>query len=207
MYASRGRLLELIQENQVVILSGDTGCGKTTQVPQFILEKEIGSGRGALCNIICTQPRRISAIGVAERVAAERCTQLGKEVGYQIRLDNKTSYRTRLRFCTMGILLRRLLLEPNLDGISHIVIDEAHERQMEMDFALIILQDLLERRPDLRLVIMSATLQASLFSEYFGGAPVISVEVRAGWLIPTPITQCCMKSNLLPVFCREEPSL
>lgn len=94
---------------QVVVVSGETGCGKTTQLPQFLLEQEVEAGRGSKCNIICTQPRRISAMSVAARVAAERGDALGQSVGYQIRLESKRSENTRLLFCTTGVLLRRLV--------------------------------------------------------------------------------------------------
>lgn len=165
-------LLEAVKNNQVVVVSGETGCGKTTQLPQFVLEEEIENCRGSECNIICTQPRRISAMSVAARVAAERGDALGQSVGYQIRLEAKRSAETRLLFCTTGVLLRRLVQEPDLNGVSHVMVDEIHERGMNEDFLLIILRDLLPRRPDLRLVLMSATINAELFSRYFGGAPM-----------------------------------
>jgi ATP-dependent RNA helicase DHX36 len=157
------------------VVSGETGCGKTTQLPQFVLEEEIEAGRGADCNIICTQPRRISAMSVAARVAAERGDALGQSVGYQIRLEAKRSAQTRLLFCTTGVLLRRLVQEPDLNGVSHVMVDEIHERGMNEDFLLIILRDLLPRRPDLRLVLMSATINAELFSKYFGNAPMMHI--------------------------------
>lgn len=96
-------------DTQVLVVSGETGCGKTTQLPQFILEEEIASSRGANCNIICTQPRRISAISVAARISSERGESLGETVGYQIRLESKRSAETRLLFCTTGVLLRQLV--------------------------------------------------------------------------------------------------
>ncbi|KAM7505061.1 hypothetical protein LguiB_003965 [Lonicera macranthoides] len=159
----------------VLVVSGETGCGKTTQLPQFILEEEISSLRGADCSIICTQPRRISAISVAARISSERGESLGEAVGYQIRLESKRSAQTRLLFCTTGVLLRRLVEDPNLTGVSHLLVDEIHERGMNEDFLLIILHDLLPRRPDLRLILMSATINADLFSKYFGDAPTIHI--------------------------------
>ncbi|KAF3614940.1 hypothetical protein FXO38_35396, partial [Capsicum annuum] len=147
---------------QVVIVSGETGCGKTTQIPQFILESEIESVRGALCSIICTQPRRISVMAVSERVAAERGELLGETVGYKVRLEGVKGRDTQLLFCTTGILLRRLLVDRNLKGITHVIVDEIHERGMNEDFLLIVLKDLLPRRPELRLILMSATLDAEL---------------------------------------------
>jgi ATP-dependent RNA helicase DHX36 len=168
-------LLEKVKESQVLVISGETGCGKTTQVPQFILENAIGEGKGHHCNIICTQPRRISAISVADRVAQERGERLGQSVGYQIRLDARKSSDTRLLFCTTGVLLRRLVREPSLEGVSHIVVDEIHERGMNEDFLLIILRDLLPKRPDLRIILMSATLNAESFSNYFWGANIMHI--------------------------------
>ncbi|WZZ23125.1 hypothetical protein YC2023_124512 [Brassica napus] len=200
-FKDKERLLQAIARNQVIVVSGETGCGKTTQLPQYILESEIESGRGAFCNIICTQPRRISAMAVAERVSAERGEPLGETVGFKVRLEGMRGKNTQLLFCTSGILLRRLLSDRNLNGITHVFVDEIHERGMNegtysiclgfcqlsltivyasrssmvADFLIIVLKELLPRRPDLRLVLMSATLNAELFSNYFGGAPTIHI--------------------------------
>ncbi|KGN52121.1 DExH-box ATP-dependent RNA helicase DExH5, mitochondrial [Cucumis sativus] len=174
-YKEKDALLDTISQNQVIIISGETGCGKTTQVPQFILESEIESLRGAVCSIICTQPRRISAMSVSERVAFERGEKLGESVGYKVRLEGMKGRDTHLLFCTTGILLRRLLVDRNLKGITHVIVDEIHERGMNEDFLLIVLKDLLPRRPELRLILMSATLDAELFSSYFGGAQIIHI--------------------------------
>ncbi|KAI7992631.1 DExH-box ATP-dependent RNA helicase DExH1 [Camellia lanceoleosa] len=171
----KSEFLKAVAANQVLVVSGETGCGKTTQLPQFILEDEISSLRGANCNIICTQPRRISAISVAARISSERGESLGESVGYQIRLESKCSAQTRLLFCTTGVLLRKLVQDPVLTGVSHLLVDEIHERGMNEDFLLIILRDLLPRRPDLRLILMSATINAELFSKYFGNAPTIHI--------------------------------
>ncbi|MED6185359.1 hypothetical protein PIB30_056340 [Stylosanthes scabra] len=163
------------QRGEVVIISGQTGCGKTTQLPQFILEREIESLCGAVCNIICTQPRRISAISVSERVAFERGEKLGESVGYKVRLEGMKGRDTRLLFCTTGILLRRLIADRKLKDVTHIIVDEIHERGMNEDFLLIVLKDLLPRRPELKLILMSATLDAELFSSYFNGAAIIKI--------------------------------
>ncbi|KAM0829421.1 hypothetical protein ACQ4PT_066891 [Festuca glaucescens] len=171
----REEFLKAVAANQVLVISGETGCGKTTQLPQFILEEEIDNLRGADCSIICTQPRRISAISVAARVGSERGEELGDIVGYQIRLESKRSTQTRLLFCTTGVLLRKLVQEPDLLGVTHLLVDEIHERGMNEDFLIIILRDLLPRRPDLRLVLMSATINADLFSKYFGEAPIMHI--------------------------------
>ncbi|KAJ4709838.1 putative ATP-dependent RNA helicase [Melia azedarach] len=174
-YKEKDRLLTAISQNQVVIISGETGCGKTTQIPQFILESEIESVRGAVCSILCTQPRRISAMSVSERVASERGEKLGESVGFKVRLEGMKGRDTRLLFCTTGILLRRLLVDRNLKGVTHVIVDEIHERGMNEDFLLIVLKDLLPRRPELKLILMSATLDAELFSSYFGGATIINI--------------------------------
>jgi hypothetical protein len=175
--AYEARICAAVAQNQVVIVEGETGCGKTTQVPQFILDEASASGQR--CSIVCTQPRRISAIGVAERVAAERCERIGGTVGYSIRLESATSSATRLLFCTTGILLRRLEEDPQLATVSHVLVDEVHERSMESDFLLMVLRGLLLRRRDLRLVLMSATINAGLFASYFGaGTPTISIPGR-----------------------------
>ncbi|XP_030925913.1 DExH-box ATP-dependent RNA helicase DExH1 isoform X2 [Quercus lobata] len=171
----KSEFLKAVAENQVLVVSGETGCGKTTQLPQFILENEISCLRGADCSIMCTQPRRISAISVAARIASERGESLGETVGYQIRLEAKRSAQTRLLFCTTGVLLQQLVQDPKLAGVSHLLVDEIHERGMNEDFLLIILCDLLPRRPDLRLILMSATINADLFSKYFGNAPTVHI--------------------------------
>ncbi|CAH9139861.1 unnamed protein product [Cuscuta epithymum] len=174
-YKEKDVVLSAITQSQVVIISGETGCGKTTQIPQFILESQIESLCGAACNIICTQPRRISAMSVSERVASERGEKLGETVGYKVRLEGVKGRDTHLLFCTTGILLRRLLVDRNLKGVTHVIVDEIHERGMNEDFLLIVLKDLLPRRPELRLILMSATLDAELFSSYFGGAPTVHI--------------------------------
>ncbi|XP_051175200.1 putative ATP-dependent RNA helicase DHX57 [Leptopilina boulardi] len=175
------KVLDTIHENQVTIISGETGCGKSTQVPQFILDDWIlnrTEGNDDHVEIICTQPRRISAIGVAERVAAERDERVGQTVGYQIRLESKMSSNTRLTFCTTGILLQRLSGDPKLSSVTHIIVDEVHERSAESDFLLMLLRELLKNRRDLKIILMSATLKADEFSTYFGIVPVLDIPGR-----------------------------
>ncbi|KAG5155920.1 hypothetical protein JHK82_013889 [Glycine max] len=186
-FKEKDAFLRVISQSQVVVVSGETGCGKTTELPQYILESEIEAARGAVCNIICTQPRRISAMSVSERVAAERGEKLGESVGYKVRLEGMKGRDTRLLFCTTGVLLRRLLVDRNLKGVTHVIVDEIHERGMNEDFLLIVLKELLHHRPDLRLILMSATLNAELFSSYFNGAPTMHIPgftfpVRAHFL-------------------------
>ncbi|RLM75014.1 ATP-dependent RNA helicase DHX36 [Panicum miliaceum] len=179
--------LQLLKENDVIVVSGETGCGKTTQVPQFILDDMIDSELGGYCNIICTQPRRIAAISVAERVSDERCeSSPGSNdslVGYQVRLDSARNERTKLLFCTTGILLRKLSGNRDLSDVTHVVVDEVHERTILSDFLLIVLKNLVEKRSNeqgrkLKVILMSATVDSSLFARYFGECPVISVEGR-----------------------------
>ncbi|KAF4041381.1 Oligonucleotide/oligosaccharide-binding (OB)-fold [Phytophthora infestans] len=165
------QVIKCVQNNQVVLVCGATGCGKTTQIPQFILDEYINRGAGGECNIICTQPRRIAAIGVATRVAQERCEEIADVVGYQIRMDAKKSSNTRLLFCTTGVLLRRLLNDRQLSGVSHVIVDEVHERNVDTDFLLSILRDLLPQRRDLRVILMSATMNSELFVKYFSSIP------------------------------------
>lgn len=178
-------ILNLLETSQILVISGETGCGKSTQVPQFILDNWFfkssqleKSQKMEHVEVVCTQPRRLSAIGVAERVADERAERIGQTVGYQIRLENKISSATRLTFCTTGILLRRLASEPLLECVTHIIVDEVHERSEESDFLLMILKRILPLRPDLKVILMSATLNAKLFSDYFGNVPVLDIPGR-----------------------------
>ncbi|KAJ3349723.1 hypothetical protein HDU83_000341 [Entophlyctis luteolus] len=150
-------------------------CGKSTQTGQFILEDVLSSGKGGKCNIICTQPRRISALSLAERVASERAEAVGESIGYSIRGETKRSSQTRLIFATTGILLRMLHGDPALTRVTHVIVDEVHERSVDSDFLLVILKDLLSKRPEFRLVLMSATIDSETFSNYFRGAPVLSI--------------------------------
>ncbi|KAG0202840.1 hypothetical protein BGX28_004756 [Mortierella sp. GBA30] len=169
------QLVKVVENNAVVIVCGETGCGKTTQVPQFILDSWIQACIGEHANIVCTQPRRIAAIGVAERVAVERSADIGQQVGYAIRGENKSSRNTKLLFCTTGILLRRLHSDPTLHNVTHVMVDEVHERSVDSDFLLIILRDLVRKRKDLKLILMSATINSEFFSGYFDGCPVIEI--------------------------------
>ncbi|KAM3367506.1 hypothetical protein ACQJBY_016223 [Aegilops geniculata] len=183
----KNHFLQLLKENDVIVVSGETGCGKTTQVPQFILDDMIEFELGGNCNIVCTQPRRIAAISVAERVSDERCeSSPGSKdslVGYQVRLDSARNERTKLLFCTTGILLRKLSGNKDLSDVTHVVVDEVHERTILSDFLLIVLKSLVEKRSNqpgrkLKVILMSATVDSSLFARYFGDCPVISVEGR-----------------------------
>uniref|UniRef100_A0A7N0SWU3 RNA helicase n=1 Tax=Kalanchoe fedtschenkoi TaxID=63787 RepID=A0A7N0SWU3_KALFE len=178
----KNEILQLLKTNNVLVVCGETGSGKTTQVPQFILDDMIEGGCGGECSIICTQPRRIAAISVAERVADERCEPSpgmnGSLVGYQVRLDSARNEKTKLLFCTTGILLRMIAGDNSLNGITHVIVDEVHERSLLGDFLLIILKDIIERQetrggPKLKVILMSATVDSNLFSRYFNDCPVV----------------------------------
>ncbi len=131
------------------------GAGKTTQCPQFLLEDALYSGAGDKVSIICTQPRRISALSVAERVAEEMAERVGQHVGYHIRMETKKSKETKLMFCTTGVVLRTLQSNPNLNGVTHVIVDECHERQWQIDFLLIALRRLLQTtRKDLKVILV-----------------------------------------------------
>ncbi|CAD1474838.1 unnamed protein product, partial [Heterotrigona itama] len=173
-WSKMNEILDLIQKNQVVIISGETGCGKSTQVPQFLLDDWIlnRSKSKERINIICTQPRRISAIGVAERCAAERNERIGDTIGYQIRLENKISDKTKVLFCTIGIFLQRF---SHISDVTHVIVDEVHERSAESDFLLMLLKELLPKRPNLKVILMSATFKSEMFSTYFKGAPILHI--------------------------------
>uniref|UniRef100_A0A4W4FLM5 RNA helicase n=1 Tax=Electrophorus electricus TaxID=8005 RepID=A0A4W4FLM5_ELEEL len=172
------RLVSLVQASRVVVISGETGCGKTTQVTQFILDDYIQRGAGSLCRVVCTQPRRISAISVAERVAAERAESVGegRSCGYQIRLQSRLPRKQgSVLYCTTGIILQWLRSDPCLSSISHLVLDEVHERSLQSDVLLAVVRDLLHSREDLKVVLMSATLNAEKFSKYFDNCPMIHI--------------------------------
>ncbi|XP_054976851.1 putative ATP-dependent RNA helicase DHX57 [Sorex araneus] len=177
-WGERETILRLLARHQVLVVSGMTGCGKTTQIPQFILDASLSGPPEKVANIICTQPRRISAIAVAERVAKERAERVGLTVGYQIRLESVQSPATRLLYCTTGVLLRRLEGDAGLRGVTHVIIDEVHERTEESDFLLLVLKDIVLQRPGLQVILMSATLNAELFSEYFSSCPVVTIPGR-----------------------------
>ncbi|SCU85369.1 LAME_0D01090g1_1 [Lachancea meyersii CBS 8951] len=174
-YKVKSELLRIIRDNQVVIVIGETGSGKTTQLAQFL--KEDG-----YCNdgqsIGCTQPRRVAAMSVATRVALEMGVKLGHEVGYSIRFEDKTSHRTRIKFMTDGILLRETLMSSMLDKYSCIIMDEAHERSLNTDILFGIFKNLLSARRDLKLIITSATMNAAKFSQFFGAAPLFTIPGR-----------------------------
>jgi pre-mRNA-splicing factor ATP-dependent RNA helicase DHX15/PRP43 len=175
VYEARAEILDKLEKNQVVVLEGETGSGKTTQVPQFLVEAGYTSNGKMVC---CTQPRRVAAMSVARRVAQEMDVQLGDAVGYTIRFDDKTSSSTVLKYLTDGMLLREGMTDSLLEKYSVIVLDEAHERTLSTDVLMGLLKEMLRKREDLRVIVMSATLDAGKFQDYFNGAPLLSVRGR-----------------------------
>lgn len=174
VYSCRDELLQLIQENSIVIVVGETGSGKTTQLTQYL--REDGFADDAC--IACTQPRRVAAMSVAQRVAHEMGVELGKEVGYSIRFEDNTSKSTVIKYMTDGILLRESLSDPDLEKYSCIIMDEAHERSLNTDILFGLLRNIAMQRNDLRLIITSATMDATKFSKFFGSVPVFKIPGR-----------------------------
>ena len=178
VYSHRDTILTAINKSQFVILEAETGSGKSTQIPQYLLES-------GYKGIICTQPRRIAAISLATRVAKEVNCQLGTTVGYKVRFDTATSDETILTYASDGILLRELTTNPKAKGYSVVIIDEAHQRSAATDILMALLKKLcLTLRPDLKIVVTSATIDVDKFSKYFNGAPVVRV---AGKLFPVDV--------------------
>ena len=173
--AERERIVEMLRRHQVIIVCGDTGSGKTTQLPKMALEAGFGA-KGRL--VACTQPRRLAAVTVAERVASELGEEVGASVGYQHRFGKRLSEATRVKFMTDGILLAETRHDPLLRAYDAIIIDEAHERTLNVDFLLGILKRILARRRDLRVIVSSATLDTGRFSEFFDDAPAVIVPGR-----------------------------
>jgi ATP-dependent helicase HrpA len=170
----RDDLLAAINDHQVVVVAGETGSGKTTQLPKICLEL----GRGVRGAIAHTQPRRLAARTVAQRIADELDVPLGGAVGYAVRFDNRGSEDTLIRLVTDGLLLAEIRRDPLLRRYDTVIVDEAHERSLNIDFLLGCLHRILPRRPDLKLIITSATIDPGRFSEHFGGAPIIEVSGR-----------------------------
>jgi len=174
VYKVRDELLRVVAESQVVVIVGETGSGKTTQLTQYLHE----AGYTAYGRVGCTQPRRVAAMSVAKRVSEEVGCELGQAVGYAIRFEDVTSEATVIKYMTDGVLLRESLREPELDSYSVIVMDEAHERSLHTDVLFGILRGILARRRDLKLIVTSATLDAERFSCFFGGVPVFRIPGR-----------------------------
>ena len=157
-----------LHSHAVTLVVGATGCGKTTQLPQLIYED--CAARGEVCKVVASQPRRISAVSVAERVATERGGVVGGVVGFKIRFEDAVSPTSRLVFCTVGILLKTLQSNPTLSGASHIIVDEVHERDLHTDFLLLLVKNLLAARPGLKVLLMSASVDPTVFASYFASS-------------------------------------
>ncbi|THH29051.1 hypothetical protein EUX98_g5134 [Antrodiella citrinella] len=171
--AAEARFLDLLAKNQCVIVVGETGCGKTTQLPQFILDSLILAGQGSTASIIVTQPRRLSAIGVATRVSSERLDD--GSVGYVIRGESKQTERTKLLFCTTGVVLRRLAGGDSLKNVTHVIVDEVHERTVDGDMLLLQLKEIMSKNKKLKVILMSATINHEIFIKYFNNAPLLTI--------------------------------
>ncbi|QDS73353.1 hypothetical protein FKW77_006961 [Venturia effusa] len=174
VYKFRNQLLEAVRANQLLIVVGDTGSGKTTQLTQYLAEA--GFANDGI--IGCTQPRRVAAMSVAQRVADEVGCKLGHEVGYTIRFEDQTGPDTKIKYMTDGILQREILLDPMLNRYSVIMLDEAHERTIATDVLFGLLKKTLKRRPDMKVIVTSATLDADKFSAYFYQCPIFSIPGR-----------------------------
>ena len=197
--AMRQEIVDAINLNEVVVISGHTGCGKTTQVPQFVLDEH--ARKNKYVNIVVTQPRRIAAQSVARRVARERDWELGRLVGYKVGHDkNNTSKDTRLMYCTTGILLNSLVGEKNLSKWTHIFIDEVHERDQNMDFVLLLLKKLRCEFPTTatKIILMSATVETSKFCEYFAS---YQNAHRPAFHIPIEPTAVAKETSNFEVHC------
>ncbi|GFS52184.1 probable ATP-dependent RNA helicase DHX34 [Trichonephila clavipes] len=167
----RTEILRAVENNQVVLVAGDTGCGKSTQVPQYLMAAGYDS-------IACTQPRRIACISLCKRVAYETQNEYKSEIGYQIRFEKSKTQHTKILFLTEGLLLRQVSSDPMLSMYKVVILDEVHERHLSCDFLLGIMKCLTIQRPDLKILLMSATINIELFSDYFNNCPVIQVPGR-----------------------------
>ena len=187
VYSVRDQLLNIIRENSVIVVVGETGSGKTTQLTQYLMEE----GYCDFGIVGCTQPRRVAAMSVAKRVSEEVSAfvkekrgkvsekeKLGGTVGYAIRFEDMTSDNTKIKYMTDGVLLRESLRDPDLLNYSAIIMDEAHERSLNTDVLFGVLRKIVARRTDMKLIVTSATLSADVFSTFFGGVPIFRIPGR-----------------------------
>ncbi|KAK8086573.1 pre-mRNA-splicing factor ATP-dependent RNA helicase prp43 [Apiospora phragmitis] len=176
VHKQRKEFLEMYHKSQILVFVGETGSGKTTQIPQYVLYDELPQLNNKL--VACTQPRRVAAMSVAQRVADELDVTLGEEVGYSIRFEDKTGPKTVLKYMTDGMLLREAMHDHMMSRYSCIILDEAHERTLATDILMALLKQLAQRRSDLKIIVMSATLDAQKFQKYFYEAPLLAVPGR-----------------------------
>ncbi|TYZ65841.1 hypothetical protein PybrP1_008088 [[Pythium] brassicae (nom. inval.)] len=190
VYGFLAEIQDAIKSHQVIVIEGETGSGKTTQIPQFLTSMALPGAMPGASMVACTQPRRVAAMSIAKRVAEEMDVELGHEVGYTIRFEDVTSAKTKLRFLTDGMLLQHAMSDPLLSQYSVILLDEAHERTLSTDILFGLLKEVMPKRPDLKVVVMSATLDAKKFQAYFDGAPLIAIPGRTFpvdiFFTPTP---------------------
>ncbi|CAM9473229.1 unnamed protein product [Hapterophycus canaliculatus] len=183
VYRHRNSLLFALQKYRATVLVGETGCGKTTQIPQYLYEAGWTAGNRA---VVCTQPRRVAAYTVATRVAEEMGCRLGDTVGYAVRFDSRVSPRTKVKFCTDGMLLREMMLDPLLTAYSVVMLDEAHERTIYNDILFGLIKKIMRKRKELRIIVASATLDAELFRDFF--------ETNR-WVRPVMNLKCIFKNS------------
>jgi pre-mRNA-splicing factor ATP-dependent RNA helicase DHX16 len=174
IYEYRNEFIAAVETNNILVLVGETGSGKTTQLPQYLAE----AGYAKTGRIACTQPRRVAAISVAHRVAQEMGTKVGKKCGYSVRFESATSDETQVEYQTDGLLLRMLLTDPTLSEYSVVILDEAHERTLATDILMSLLKEVSLHRPEFRLIIASATLSAQKFSDFFFKANIMNIPGR-----------------------------
>eukprot|EP01113_Clastostelium_recurvatum_P027550 TRINITY_DN3324_c0_g1_i3.p1 TRINITY_DN3324_c0_g1~~TRINITY_DN3324_c0_g1_i3.p1 ORF type:complete len:477 (+),score=124.44 TRINITY_DN3324_c0_g1_i3:43-1473(+) len=174
VYEYRDKFVDLLRDNQIVVLVGETGSGKTTQIPQFVVAGDFLNGK----QLGCTQPRRVAAMSVSKRVSEEMDLTFGQEVGYTIRFEDNTTPKTFVKYLTDGMLLREAMTDPLLSKYGVILLDEAHERTLNTDVLFGLIKEVVRKRADLKLVVMSATLDAGKFQNYFDGAPLLTVPGR-----------------------------
>lgn len=174
VFQIRNELIKLINDHKIIIIVGETGSGKTTQLTQYLAEE----GYSKYGTVGCTQPRRVAAVSVAKRVAEETGTKLKEKVGYAIRFEDCTSKQTQIKYMTDGVLLRESLNDPDLEIYSAIVMDEAHERSLHTDVLFGILKKVAQRRRDIKIIVTSATMNSEKFSKFFGNAPIFKIPGR-----------------------------
>jgi HrpA-like RNA helicase len=172
VYKQREKLLNVLKDNQVVVIESPTGSGKTTQLPVILYEA--GYTQGGMVGV--TQPRRIAALSVSDFIAKQLKTPMPGLVGYKMRFEDKTTLETKIKIMTDGILLQELKNDRLLTKYNVIIVDEAHERSLNIDFILGLLKGIVEMRPDFKVIISSATINAEVFSEYFDGCPVVHID-------------------------------
>jgi HrpA-like RNA helicase len=172
VYQQRDRIVEALKSHQVIVVESPTGSGKTTQLP--VILHEAGYSSGGMIGV--TQPRRIAALSVTEFIAKQLGTRVPGLVGYKMRFEDKTDATTKIKIMTDGILLQEMKLDPSLSRYSVIMVDEAHERSLNIDFILGLLKRVMEYRKEFRVIVSSATINAETFSQYFGECPIVKIE-------------------------------